>query len=466
MLGGRGGLVLDDGGVLVHPGLERLKISLATVCDTFLVVFWVEHEGWVSSDLKTLSLVSGGIEFGNNNVWLILEGLTELIPNWSELLAMSTPWGVVLDEDISLWVLNDLLEFFSNNDGDSSGVILWDWGRLESWLKGTGHDVVSELGDGLDGKVGTLNLRLVLVHALWGDRLKHWEVSGGDTHELGELLLDSGGDVGVSEKDFTLVNLGGVGKDSHEGGISVSWSSEEDHEVLLLGENGLNLVLGEFEKGWHHKWLDELKDGILVWLTNVLDGGLLEGSEEGLTWESSSVLGSASGIIDVDEVHLLLGVGESHVAIDEEGLIGSSEVGEEESLVLSDLGLKSVTGDLGGGWAGLLEDVVNNGILGSSTHVFHWDTLLEELHCWETLDTELVSENGLFSGINLGKEKWWVILSENLSSSGVLWGEFLAVTTPWCVEFNEKVIVLSDNLIKVGVSQDDDTFIHLGGGED
>jgi len=44
------------------------------------------------------------------------------------------------------------------------------------------------------------------------------------------------------------------------------------------------------------------------------------------------------------------------------------------------------------------------------------------------LDTEFFGDLLLLSGVNLGKEEWWIILSKSLGSSFVLWSEFFAVT--------------------------------------
>ena len=95
----------------------------------------------------------------------------------------------------------------------------------------------------------------------------------------------------------------------------------------------------------------------------------------------------------------------------------------------------------------------------------------------------------------------WVILGKSLGGLGILGGELLAVTTisntrvniimgkhgiredtricksqdqtkncivngylpPWGVEFYEKVLVLGNFFIEVGVGEDEDTFIDLGG---
>lgn len=252
MLAGGGGLLLENWGVILHPLLEGLDISVSIVWNTGLVVLGEELEGWVSSDLDSLGLVGSGVKLGNDNVWLILEGFTKLLPDWSELLAVSAPWGIELDEHVLLGVLDDLLELLSDEDGDWAVIALWDWLRLERWLEGSGDDVIGELGNGFNGELGWLDVSGVLVHVLWGDGSESWEVGWGDTHELGELFLDAGGNVGVGEKDLTLVGLGGVGHDGHEGGILIRGRSEKDKEVLGLSEDGVDLLLRELEDGWDH----------------------------------------------------------------------------------------------------------------------------------------------------------------------------------------------------------------------
>jgi len=117
---------LKDWGVLIEPFLEWLKSSVAVKVNTGFVISWIEDQSWISSDLNTLGLVGSSIELSNDNVGVILVGFTELFPNWSELLAMSAPWGIVLNKNILGWVLNDIVELRSNNISDWSVIAFWD----------------------------------------------------------------------------------------------------------------------------------------------------------------------------------------------------------------------------------------------------------------------------------------------------------------------------------------------------
>lgn len=101
---------LEGWRVFGEPILEVLEFSFSTVVDTSFVVLWVENESWISSDLDSIGLIGGSIKLGDDKVGLIFVMLTELIPDWCKFLAMSAPWGIVLNEDIFGWVLNNIVK--------------------------------------------------------------------------------------------------------------------------------------------------------------------------------------------------------------------------------------------------------------------------------------------------------------------------------------------------------------------
>ena len=166
----------------VEIGSESFEVSVTLVFDTGLVILWVPHEGWVAFNVDSFSFVFGGIELGNDEVLVVSEGSTELFPDWEKLLAVTTPWGVVLDEDILGWVHDDLLEFSSDNSGDWSVVVLWDWVGFEMWLDGTGLDIINPFSNGLNGEVLWCFWGGELGHLLWDDASEGWKVVIGDSH--------------------------------------------------------------------------------------------------------------------------------------------------------------------------------------------------------------------------------------------------------------------------------------------
>jgi len=68
--------------------------------------------------------------------------------------------------------------------------------------------------------------------------------------------LDAGGDISISEKNLTLIGNGSLIEGSLESGISISSSSEENKSWVLLSEDGLDIVLSEFENGGDLEWLN------------------------------------------------------------------------------------------------------------------------------------------------------------------------------------------------------------------
>ena len=113
--------------------------------------------------------------------------------------------------------------------------------------------------------------------------------------------------------------------------------------------------------------------------------------------------------------------------------------------------------DLGGG-AGLLLHPGDDFGLGSSTVVLGSDTVGEELEGRESFDAES-GGNGLVNGaVDLGEGDGGISLLEDLSGSGVLGGQLLAVTAPGSVELDQDVLVVLDGGVEVVVSKDEDSF--------
>jgi len=183
---------------------------------------------------------------------------SEFFPDWSKLFAMSAPWGIVLNEDILGWVLNDRFEFLSDNDLNWSVVACWDFLSLEIWLNLSCLNVINEVANDVNGQVSSSGLASVFLHVSWQYNSKSWEVCCGNTHEFGESLLDSSTDIRVSEKHLTFVGFGGLFESSLECGLAVFFvRSEQNDGWLLLSENGFNLILSEFENSWYHQWLNK-----------------------------------------------------------------------------------------------------------------------------------------------------------------------------------------------------------------
>lgn len=180
----------------------------------------------------------------------------------------------------------------------------------------------------------------------------------------------------------------------------------------MISENSFNFFLGEFENGWDHKWLDEVLEGILIGVSSVCHHLVFELSEEnnlGITAEAVVLLACD---ISMNELDLVLGVCVWDMSFKIKRMVLSTEVGNDEFVALvSDLILKGIASDLSGWWSRLLEDPLDNSVLGSSSSVFSFNSVLEPEEGWESLDGESLGNSLLFSCVNLGKGNWWVVLS-------------------------------------------------------
>ena len=393
------GLVLENAGVLLEPALEVGKLSGTVVGDTLLVVSRVEDQSGEALDLNTLGLVGGGVELGDDEVLDVLVLRGELVPDGRKLLAVAAPRGVVLDQHVLGLVEDELLEVLANDNGERAIVGL-GLGRLEVGLDGAALDVINELSDGGDGQIGSGDLGLVLLHVTGEEGPEAREHILGDADELSESGLDAIRDGGVREEHLALVGLGGFLEDTHERGRLVGIAAEQEEGRLLLAEDGLDLILRELEDGRDHEGLDPADEVILLGGAGVGDGLLLEGAEEDDARGGSAVLGGTVSVLGVDEGHLVLGLSEADEGVLEERIILGAEVGEHE-LVVGDLLLQGIAGDLGGGRAGLLQDPADDGVLGAATSVL---LLLTVPKVWSENQIDTYHGRRRHQSISLGLE--------------------------------------------------------------
>jgi hypothetical protein len=136
-----------------------------------------------------------------------------------------------------------------------------------------------------------------------------------------------------------------------------------------LSEDSLNLILGEFEDSWDHKWLNESREGVLIGLSVIFVISGLELSEENNSWTLDSFGLGASGIFNVNESNLILSGSIWDMSILVEGSIVLTEVSNNEFVVLNGLG-KSIAINGGGWWARLLVNPRDNSVGGSTSSIF------------------------------------------------------------------------------------------------
>lgn len=141
-------------------------------------------------------VVGSGIELGNDNVRSLV-GLSELLVDGGQVLAVAAPGGVELDQNVLvLVVLDNLGVSGSDNDSDGAVVLLGDGLGLDRRLDSAGQDILSQL-------LHLLNSELTL--------LVQGELGASDDvldTESGPLLLQV--DVGGVSAELGGVNVGKV----------------------------------------------------------------------------------------------------------------------------------------------------------------------------------------------------------------------------------------------------------------
>jgi len=215
------------------------------------------------------------------------------------------------------------------------------------WLDLSIKNILNESTNRLDSDFLNLSWVLVFLHLCWHDNSDGWKILLNDTHELSESLLDTVENTAVSEKNLTLVGLGSLLEGLEIISSLINFLLEEDHGVLLVTEDCFDLILGELEDGWHHEWLDEVHELILVWGTSVnvdvFTLGIflmrlaiwegLEVSEKNNLW---LIIGdsdfSKARAWEMDELNLVLSIGVWDMSLGEEIVIGWAKVSNKEFL--------------------------------------------------------------------------------------------------------------------------------------
>lgn len=107
-------VVLEVFGCAVPVELERLT----------LLALKVELEGGEALKFEASHLVSRGVHVGEDEPWDILELRGKFFPHWGHLLAVTAPWGVVLNEHVIVTVNDQLLVRRAHYHLQGLGVVL------------------------------------------------------------------------------------------------------------------------------------------------------------------------------------------------------------------------------------------------------------------------------------------------------------------------------------------------------
>lgn len=245
--------------MLLNELNKIIKRPVSLVINWSLVVWLEKSDGWETGDWHHWVLVFSGIHLGNDDVWIALEFLGQLVVNWLEFLAVTAPWGISLEKDKLVSSQDEGLEGLSDDDFDWLVVAGWNWSRFVVDLKFVVLEVLEGLNESLFGNVTDDELIESSVVEL--DVSGSW--SSLNSNVISESLSESLRDLGETEDEsFSIVDvfLGEFLEGS--GIIRVEVVIKEEQGLSLFTEDSVGSLLVELTNNWVSVGLDELLDGI------------------------------------------------------------------------------------------------------------------------------------------------------------------------------------------------------------
>ena len=89
---------------------QALQSPLSVVFGHLVGVFLVEANGREAPDTSVAQFIDGGVHFGHNHVLVVLQRLGQLVPDWAQLFAVTTPRCIKLHQDVFALVLNNFVK--------------------------------------------------------------------------------------------------------------------------------------------------------------------------------------------------------------------------------------------------------------------------------------------------------------------------------------------------------------------
>lgn len=145
---------------------QTLKSPRPGVLDRLVVPFTVQLDGRIADDLGVLQLVNSRIDLGDDDIFIFLEVLADLLVDRHQLFAVATPWSIELNQHVLGGVEDDAVEVASHQGLDRGGVpvvgkVLAEQVLLQLTVQVVLHEATDVLGGQFVG--GWLVLGDVLV---------------------------------------------------------------------------------------------------------------------------------------------------------------------------------------------------------------------------------------------------------------------------------------------------------------
>jgi hypothetical protein len=168
-----------------------------------LFVGWVKDQCWITLDVDTINFISGGIHLSNDEVIDTGKSLGELIPNWSELLAVTTPWCVKFNKNIFSWIFDNFIKFSSNNDNN----ITLGFRGSSGFKMGFNRSIFNssdKFTNLISGNSRNISFVFEFLHIGWKKSSNGWVIFFSNSNEFSKFSLDLIGRSSIREKNLSL----------------------------------------------------------------------------------------------------------------------------------------------------------------------------------------------------------------------------------------------------------------------
>jgi len=91
---------------------ESFQCSFARIVDSLARTSRELFDRWERMYFDIFQFVSGSVHFRDDDIFVVFEFLAQLIPNWCQLFAMTTPWSIEFHQNVLLRFLDHFIEIF------------------------------------------------------------------------------------------------------------------------------------------------------------------------------------------------------------------------------------------------------------------------------------------------------------------------------------------------------------------
>mmetsp|Transcript_28497 Transcript_28497/g.72627 ORF Transcript_28497/g.72627 Transcript_28497/m.72627 type:complete len:611 (-) Transcript_28497:1766-3598(-) len=235
--------------VLLDKARKFFERSLSAVVND-LVLLRDELQSGVATSLegRNRNVVGSGINLCNHHIVILCELLAQLLIGRSELLAVSTPRGIHLNQNILFFIHDDVIEGLAGDDLDRAIVVSGLLFALQESLDITLDYGISELPDSCSLVDLLLSVGVDVLDVVLGVQsyqVRKFADLSGQAEDIRANVSSSSHTVSNDEDGLSFVALchSAGALSVHVGSVSVSTVDEENHLDFFAGHGTIDVAL-------------------------------------------------------------------------------------------------------------------------------------------------------------------------------------------------------------------------------